>query len=159
MKNTLVSGVLSLAFSTMCFGQSVTQPKQLIKGVLTVSTMTEGQLMWVKGRVGEGEYRYTDNKGSTCVLLVPVVVGSKENAGIHIGETKGLEILVESEKLNDALIEGQRIVSNEWQFDSSNVDPDGKIVAGIKSNEGFILNSRRRWISWLLDKQPDIRCE
>ena len=62
--------------------------------------------------------------------------------------------------LSDALIKGERINSNEWHFAgmAGQLSADGYIVKGIEADEGFVLNSKRRWISWLLDDKPALNC-
>jgi hypothetical protein len=56
---------------------------------------------------------------------------------------------------------GERINSNEWQFVAlaERRAADGYIVKGIAADEGFVLNSKRRWISWLLDEAPMQHCQ
>ncbi|AYC07353.1 hypothetical protein [Vibrio cholerae] len=130
-------------------------PEQTI-GLLTITKMTQGQLLWLKGRVGEGKYQAKNAQGQECSIEVPVAIGSFSQADIGIHSTQGLMIAI----LSEAILEGQRIHSDDWVFGTKEERKkvDGYIVSGIAADEGFILNSRRRWISWLLDAEPQVIC-
>jgi len=99
-------------------------------------------------------------QGSHCTVKVPVVVGRVANTGLGIDSVTGLSIIVMNQQLSDALIKGERINSNEWHFTgmAEQLSADGYIVKGIEADEGFVLNSKRRWISWLLDDKPALNC-
>ena len=128
-------------------------------GVITVSKMTQGQLLWLKGRVGEGIYRFTRNH-QQCELLIPVAVGSRDGNSIGISDTEGLSIAVTSDKLNQALQSGERVLSSNWQFayGAQSHQVDGVVLNGVNKSETFVLNSRQRWVSWLLDGRAQVRC-
>lgn len=76
-----------------------------------------------------------------------------------INATAG-DAIVNKPAPSDALIKGERINSNEWHFAgmAEQLSADGYIVKGIEADEGFVLNSKRRWISWLLDDKPALNC-
>ncbi len=134
-------------------------PNQTI-GLLTITKMTQGQLLWLKGRVGEGKYQAKNAQGQECSIEVPVAIGSFSQADIGIHSTQGLMIAITNPRLSEAILEGQRIHSDDWVFSTKEERKkvDGYIVSGIAADEGFILNSRRRWISWLLDAEPQVIC-
>ncbi|WP_342608896.1 hypothetical protein [Vibrio tritonius] len=121
--------------------------------------MTQGQLLWLKGRVGEGIYRFTRNH-QQCERLIPVVVGSQDGNSIGISDTEGLSIAVTSDKLNQALQSGERVLSSNWQFayGVQSHQVDGVVLNGVNKSETFILNSRQRWVWWLLDGSVQVRC-
>ncbi|WP_265455101.1 hypothetical protein [Aeromonas salmonicida] len=129
-------------------------------GILSVARLTQGSLLWMQGRVGEGSYTTADSEGRHCTVKVPVVVGRVANTGLGIDSVTGLSIIVMNQQLSDALIKGERINSNEWHFAgmAEQLPADGYIVKGIEADEGFVLNSKRRWISWLLDDKPALNC-
>ncbi|MBR7630689.1 MULTISPECIES: hypothetical protein [Aeromonas] len=131
------------------------------QGILSVERLTQGKLLWLQGRVGEGSYTRVDSEGRHCTIKVPVVVGRVANTGLGIEAVGGLSIIVMNKRLSDALIKGERINSNEWQFAAlaERRGADGYIVKGIEADEGFVLNSKRRWISWLLDETPMLHCQ
>ncbi|GAB3479331.1 hypothetical protein [Marinomonas epiphytica] len=124
-------------------------PMANILGALRASEMTEGELVYMKGRVGEAYYHVMDHS-STCILTVPVVIGQFTKASMGIKSQKGFELYVLSHDLHQAILSGERIAHHEWTF-SKQVGPDvdGLITYGIDSDDGFILNSRRRWLSWV----------
>ncbi|MGO4093963.1 hypothetical protein AB2327_05190 [Vibrio cholerae] len=134
-------------------------PEQTI-GLLTITKMTQGQLLWLKGREGEGKYQAKNAQGQECSIEVPVAIGSFSQANIGIHSTQGLMIAITNPRLSEAILEGQRIHSDDWVFSTKEERKkvDGYIVSGIAADEGFILNSRRRWISWLLDAEPQVIC-
>lgn len=130
-------------------------------GILHVDRLTQGELLWLQGRVGEGVYTTTNQAGQHCSIKVPVVVGQIEKSGLGIASVTGLSIIVMNPTLSAALINGERVRSDEWQF-SAQTDSrsaDGYITEGIKESEGFVLNSKRRWVSWLLEDKPELRCQ
>lgn len=135
------------------FGYTSSESQLTYIGTLTVKSMHQGKLLWLDGRVGEAVYRYNDDETKTCSLILPVVIGNMSGSGIGIGETNGLTINIISQRLNTALINGERIYNSDWHFSlQEGGELDGVIVSGISEDENFILNSRRRWISWLSGK-------
>ncbi|MVD20407.1 hypothetical protein D6U55_12945, partial [Vibrio cholerae] len=110
--------------------------------------------------VGEGKYQAKNAQGQECSIEVPVAIGSFSQANIGIHSTQGLMIAITNPRLSEAILEGQRIHSDDWVFSTKEERKkvDGYIVSGIAADEGFILNSRRRWISWLLDAEPQVIC-
>ncbi|OOI04119.1 hypothetical protein BIW16_07975 [Vibrio sp. OULL4] len=129
-------------------------------GTLSVDSMTQGQLLWLNGRVGDATYSFTRHDGKACTLKVPVAVGRITESGLGISETKGLAIVIVSQRLNDALLQGKRIISKEWHFTTKAYDEniDGLITNGVGPKEGFVLNSKRKWISWLLRDEQNVVC-
>jgi len=129
-------------------------------GVVVAEKMAQGQLLWLKGRVGNATYSHLTQDGSTCSVELPVAVGGISDSGLGIDETKGLEIYVMSERLNRAILQGERINSENWHFSSNSKDTDldGYIRRGIAADEGFILNSKRRWISWFMEEGKKLGC-
>jgi hypothetical protein len=122
--------------------------------------MYQGNLLWLSGRVGEANYTYFNDNAQTCTLILPMVIGNSAGSGIGITETIGLTIKVVSQQLNDAIINGDRVFDTDWHFSvGKNGDYDGIIISGIQEGENFILNSRRKWISWLSGKdEPKPEC-
>lgn len=131
-----------------------------VKGVLTVHHMTQGQLLWLKGRVGDGYYVGLNAQGQSCSLKVPVAIGQySEGSGLGFEPTEGIKLAVTSQALSDAILNGQPIRSDEWAFGYSaqGAGVDGYVISGISLEEGFALNAKKRWVSWLLeDKEPPI---
>jgi hypothetical protein len=140
-----------------------------IKGVLTVNQMMEGQLLRLKGRVGQGHYIGIDYRDRYCSIELPVAIGSTTDTNIGIRTTDGVKIVVTSQKLSDAILRGERIVSSDWVFRSSvegisihaenGFLADGYIIHGIGTEEGFVVNARRKWISWFLGGKPMLWCQ
>lgn len=129
-------------------------------GILTVKSMTEGQLFWLKGRVGQGVYTRVDEQNRHCSIEVPIAIGGFSKIQLAIHSVQGLMIAITSRELSDSLMSGQRINSDDWVFRSAieNQPADGYIISGIEPTEQFILNSRRRWVSWLLDDTSKLIC-
>ncbi|ONG01477.1 hypothetical protein BWQ95_23280, partial [Aeromonas hydrophila] len=117
--------------------------------------------LWMQGRVGEGTYTTTDAEGRHCAIRVPVAVGKVASCGLGIDSAAGLAIVVMTPRLDVALSKGERVNSSDFIFSREAADPaaDGYIVSGIAADEGFVLNSRRRWIAWLLEDKPVLRCQ
>lgn len=135
------------------------------KGILSVEKMTEGQFFWLRGRVGEGRYTRFDEFGRHCSYQIPVVAGAMADAGFSVNTVSGVFVIVMSQRLNDALLAGERISSAHWRFvvlpnelSSSEQVMDGYIVEGVLPDEHFILNSKRRWISWLAGDKRSETC-
>ncbi|EGR0393243.1 hypothetical protein OC506_09180 [Vibrio vulnificus] len=135
------------------------------KGILSVEKMTEGQFFWLRGRVGEGRYTRFDELGRHCSYEIPVVAGAMADAGFSVNTVSGMFVIVMSQRLNDALLAGERISSTNWRFSvssnelsSSEQGIDGYIVEGASPDEYFILNSKRRWISWLSGDKRSETC-
>ncbi|KYN26393.1 hypothetical protein AUQ44_15280 [Vibrio cidicii] len=134
-------------------------------GVVSVGKMNQGELIWLRGRVGDGRYTHMNEQGQHCTLSVPVAVGQIGDSGLGIEETAGLSIIVMSDKLNHALLSGERILSDQWQIvfwprkgAAKLPQADGYIVQGIEAKESFVLNSKRRWVSWLTGDSRLLRC-
>ncbi|MBE3667622.1 hypothetical protein BOO24_06615 [Vibrio navarrensis] len=134
-------------------------------GVVSVGKMNQGELIWLRGRVGDGRYTHVDEHGRHCTLSVPVAVGQVTDSGLGIEEAAGLSIIVMSDKLNHALLSGERILSDQWRFvfwpreEAAKLpQADGYIVQGIEAKESFVLNSKRRWVSWLTGDSRLLRC-
>ncbi|MFC1234996.1 hypothetical protein [Vibrio sp. F74] len=129
-------------------------------GILTVKNMTEGQLLWMKGRVGEGKYTSVDAQNRHCSITVPIAIGGFTDTRLGVHSVQGLTIAIINQELSDALMSGQRIHSEDWIIKAAmGAGPiDGYIISGLEPTEQFILNSRRRWISWLLDDSPRLTC-
>lgn len=134
-------------------------------GVVSVGKMNQGELIWLRGRIGDGRYTHTNEQGQHCTLSVPVAVGQVTDSGLGIEEAAGLSIIVMSDKLNHALLSGERILSDQWQFvfwprkgAEEILQVDGYIVQGIDAKESFVLNSKRRWVSWLTGDSRLLRC-
>ncbi|MBD0786321.1 hypothetical protein HUO09_08180 [Vibrio sp. Y2-5] len=150
---------LLLSFISVHSNASTLTPTDTF-GTLTVDSMTEGRLLWLNGRVGEADYKYTDKSDRACTVKVPIAVGRFSDPDLGISKTKGLTIVVVSQRLNDALIQGERVNSEEWHFTAKedDKDADGLIARGISPDEEFILNSRRKWVSWFLRDKPNVVC-
>ncbi len=136
-----------------------------VKGVIYSETMTEGTLFWLHGKVGEGIYVSRDRQGELCSLPIPIVAGSMNGSGVGISSAKPLHMLVLNTQLDDDIKAGKRIESSAFKVryanDGSTDDESDDIVVleGLSSDDGFILNSRRRWISWLLNEPLDHSCQ
>jgi len=150
MKNIIILSVFLSAFISLFSSASTTVTSGF--GILTADNTTQGQLLWLKGRIADASYTFTRQDDKTCVVKVPVAIGSVAEPDVGITTTKGLTIIVMSQRLNEALLQGQPIDSEDWNFttQAGNDNFDGRIVDGISPSEGFILNSRRRWISWFM---------
>ncbi|UUM33036.1 hypothetical protein [Vibrio japonicus] len=134
-----------------------------VKGFLTVHHMTQGQLLWLKGRVGDGYYVGLNAQGKTCSLKVPVAIGQySKGSDLGFEPTDGIKVAVTSQALSDSILNGDPIRSDEWVISATH-DPteevDGYIVSGISSDEGFALNAKRRWVSWLLEDKNKPVCQ
>lgn len=157
-----MKNVIKLLF--LCSASAVAVASQQVPsnslGVIVADQMTQGQLVWLKGRVGNAIYRFSDPDGRDCTMELPVAIGSVSDSGLGFSETKGFTLYVVSEKLNHAIQRGQRINSEKWRFSPNVSDSpiDGFIAGGISKDEGFILNSKRRWISWLMGEEPKLEC-
>ncbi|EGA64057.1 hypothetical protein [Vibrio brasiliensis] len=151
---------LSLFFIASIYGGGLAAATASDFGILTVEKMTQGQLLWLNGRVGEASYTYRRQDEQQCIVKLPVAVGSIGKSDIGISETNGLTIKILSQRLNEALIQGERVNSEDWLFTTNENDKgaDGVITSGIRPDEAFILNSKRRWISWFLNDTPNISC-
>ncbi len=151
MKKVIILTVFLSAFVSLFSSASNRVPSGL--GVLTVDNTTQGQLLWLRGRIADASYTFTRQDDKTCNIKVPVVIGSIAEPDIGITTTKGFTIIVMSQRLNEALLQGHPISSEDWSFTTHEGDDnsDGRIVEGISPREAFILNSKRRWISWFLD--------
>lgn len=130
-------------------------------GLLQVDRLTQGELLWMQGRVGEGVYTTLNPAGQHCAIKVPVAVGRVEKSGVGIASVSGLSIIVMNPQLSAALISGERVRSDEWSFawGVSQRAADGYVIGGIGEHEGFVLNSKRRWISWFLQEKPALQCQ
>ena len=126
-------------------------------GTLIVGEMTEGQLLWMKGKVGEGKYSGIDKLGRHCAIKVPVVIGSFSETSVGVQSSNGFEIAITSIALSESLLSGRPIKNTDWVF-KKNAPSDGFIVSGIQPTEQFILNSRSRWVSWFLDEKRTATC-
>ncbi|WP_425667315.1 hypothetical protein ACPUEJ_15430 [Vibrio tubiashii] len=157
-----MKNVIKLLF--LCSASAVAVASQEVPsnslGVIVADQMTQGQLVWLKGRVGNAIYRFSDPDGRDCNMELPVAIGSVSDSGLGISETKGFTLYVVSEQLNQAIQHGQRINSKNWRFslNASDSPIDGFITGGIGADEGFILNSKIRWVSWLMGEEPKIEC-
>lgn len=158
MRKTIA--LIGLLLATVSwFGFAADKPEPAGFGTLTVESMTQGQLLWLKGRVAEASYTFTDQNRASCKVKIPVAIGGMSEPDIGISNTPGLTIVVLSQQLNDALIQGKPISSEDWRFTTQlNSEGDGLIVSGIKPNEHFVLNSRKRWISWFMSEKPVATC-
>ncbi|MGF1910749.1 hypothetical protein L4C38_15025 [Vibrio kasasachensis] len=159
MKNSVFLSIFFSAFISI-FSHASTELPIGAFGVVSVDSMTQGQLFWLKGRIGEARYTTTTENMDTCTILVPVVVGNIADSGLGIENTEGLTIVVMSQQLNDALMQGERIRQQDWHFTTRKNDTktDGLIVKGIGAEEGFVLNSKRRWFSWFMSDKPKPNC-
>ncbi|MDC5811491.1 hypothetical protein OPW33_04740 [Vibrio europaeus] len=157
MKN-VIKLLFLISASAVAFASQEVPSNSL--GVIVADQMTQGQLVWLKGRVGTAIYRFSDPDGRNCTMELPVAIGSVSDSGLGISETKGFTLYVVSEKLNQAILLGQRINSKKWRFslNASESSIDGFISGGIGADEGFILNSKRRWISWLMGEETKLEC-
>ncbi|MGF1788090.1 hypothetical protein L4D00_20030 [Photobacterium swingsii] len=149
---------LSVFVSAYCWATTISPAGSF--GTLSVDNMTQGQLLWLNGRVGDAIYSFTLQDGKACTLRVPIAVGRISEPDLGISETQGLAIVVISQRLNDALIQGKRITSEKWHFTTKAYDEnaDGLITNGISLEEGFVLNSKRKWISWFLGDEQNVVC-
>ncbi|MEZ8724348.1 hypothetical protein AB6D66_25100 [Vibrio pomeroyi] len=149
---------LSVFVSTSSWAETISPTGGF--GTLSVDNMTQGQLLWLNGRIGDAIYSFTLQDGKECTLKVPVAVGRISEPDFGISETEGLAIVVMSQRLNDALLQGKRINSEEWRFTTKTYDEniDGLIINGISFEEGFVLNSKRKWISWFLRDEQNVVC-
>lgn len=159
MKKVIAVLLIVICASGAVWAEEATIPSNAF-GLLTVPSMTRGELFWLQGRVGEGKYVSVDSTGIHCSIDVPVAVGSIRSSGIGISNQQGLSIVVTSAALSNALLAGERIDSRDWSIASSahNTANDGYVVTGIESEEGFVLHSKRRWVSWLLNDKPTPVC-
>lgn len=159
MKGAFVTFILLISTVNPAFSETI---EDSTKGTLTVQTMTQGQLLWLKGRVGDGYYVGRNQRGESCRLKVPVAIGQYTEQGrLSVNQVEGVKIVITSQQLNDAILNGKAIRSDEWVI-SPTYEPteevDGYIVSGISSDEGFALNAKRRWVSWLLDDKNQPVC-
>ncbi|MCF4172383.1 hypothetical protein [Vibrio sp. McD22-P3] len=149
---------LSVLFSTYSWAETI--PSKGSFGTLSVDNMIQGQFLWLNGRVGDAIYSFTLQDGQACTLKLPVALGRISEPDFGISETEGLAIVVMSQRLNDALLQGKRINSEEWHFTTDTYDEkiDGLIINGVSFEEGFVLNSKRKWISWFLRDERNVVC-
>ena len=158
MKKRLCINLFFSFFISIFSYPSIASPSGTL-GTLTVDNMMQGEFLWLKGRVGEGRYTFIHQDKRTCTINVAVAVGNISESNLGISETKGLTIVVVSQQLNDALIQGKRITSEDWHLTTQKNDDsiDGLIINGVTPKEGFVLNSKRRWISWFMgDKNSPV---
>ncbi|WP_070964432.1 hypothetical protein [Vibrio sonorensis] len=158
--------VVSIFF---CIGISVSQICHAVVstdnfGVLKANEMTQGELLWMEGRVGNATYQFQRSKGEICELKVPVAIGRFTRAGLGFSDAQGVMVKVVSERLHQALLKGERVTNRDWKIsimsgESTDLPNDGYIVSGIEQEEGFVFNSRRKWVSWLLDDEPTTLCK
>lgn len=167
MNTTIKLSALLLAFVSTAFVSAFSSSATVIPegayGVVTAETMTQGELLWLKGRVGDAAYIVRLEDGNTCTMTLPVAIGSiadDSDSSIGVETTKGFTIAIMTEKLSNALLQGERINSKDWQFDSTlhSSKTDGVVISGISGKEGFVLNSRRRWISWMTGENYPSDC-
>ncbi|CAH7226747.1 hypothetical protein ITG08_10745 [Vibrio cyclitrophicus] len=159
MKKVIILHIfLSVFVSTYSWAATISPTGSF--GTLSVNNMTQGQLLWLNGRVGDATYAFTRQGEKACTLKVPVAVGRISEPDLGISETKGLAIVIVSQRLNDALLQGKRISSEEWNFTTKAYDEniDGLITSGISLDESFVLNSKRKWISWFLGDDQNVVC-
>ncbi|MEZ8394447.1 hypothetical protein F0250_19590 [Vibrio cyclitrophicus] len=159
MKKVIILHIfLSVFVSTHSWAATISPTGSF--GTLSVNNMTQGQLLWLNGRVGDATYAFTRQGEKACTLKVPVAVGRISEPDLGISETKGLAIVIVSQRLNDALLQGKRISSEEWNFTTKAYDEniDGLITSGISLDESFVLNSKRKWISWFLGDDQNVVC-
>ncbi|GDY25983.1 hypothetical protein AHAT_18730 [Agarivorans sp. Toyoura001] len=160
MRNILFTLVLIAAAFT---GQAATIDLNPLKvlGVLKVKHTTEGNLLWLQGRVGEGQYSIVNEAGEQCSIDMPIAIGDLTKTHIGIVKQTGLEIAITNPQLNHQLLIGKPVTSDNWVFRRADesLPADGYLVSGINTEESFVLNSRRRWISWLLNDQPSLVCQ
>lgn len=87
MKKAIILNVfLSVFIST--FSGAITLSSADTFGILTIDTMTQGQLLWLNGRVGEANYIFTRQDEKICTVQVPVAVGSIAESDFGIRKTK-----------------------------------------------------------------------
>ena len=153
--------LLLVLCSPVASAQGPHQLPQGALGLLQVASLTRGELLWMQGRVGEGIYTTVDKEGRHCSIRMPVAVGKMARSGVGFDASDGLAIIVMSPALNDALLKGERVAHDAFRFafGTGESAADGYIVKGIAADEGFVLNARRRWISWLLDNKPEPSCQ
>ncbi|MEZ9230976.1 hypothetical protein AB4259_07840 [Vibrio amylolyticus] len=159
MKNKRTISLALAALLTMHNQAAMAYPSKAV-GILTVETMTQGQLIWLKGRVGEGVYTFTEIGGRRCSLKIPVAIGSISDSSIGFSQSNGLTIAVISARLNKALIGGKRLNHQDWHFTRQHGEKnaDALIVSGINEDEGFVLNSKRKWLSWFTGEKREVKC-
>ncbi|MZI95568.1 hypothetical protein F9817_20520 [Vibrio sp. CAIM 722] len=134
---------------------------QNLKGIVKASSMVEGEFFWIKGKVGEGRYYFTNPDGQQCSITVALVVGSKAEASIGIHSGTNIVIDVLNEQLSQDIQQGQPITSEAWQIGTTqNIEhADAIIKTGLNPEDGFIINSRPRWRSWWFDNVPQKVCQ
>ena len=159
MKSVLSTLCLTLVGFLLPLHAEQAPPKKVL-GTLSVHSMTQGALFFMAGRVGEAIYQYQSPLQETCALVVPVVVGSRVNTSVGVAEVAGFSLQVYSEELHSSLISGQRIMRQDWHFsyDPLAINKDGVITEGIEREEVFILNSKRRWVSWITGYDEPENC-
>jgi len=106
---------LAILFCGSLYAHSTNFPTSAI-GVLEVNKMTSGELIWMKGRVGEASYTSVDREGQHCTAKIPLAIGQLTRSGIGVEMSQGVKIIVTSQRLDAALRRGERIISHEWIF-------------------------------------------
>jgi hypothetical protein len=159
LKLTMLLTTLLTLTSYFIFAEAVETDRstESIIGTLTVNNMTEGQLLWMKGKVGEGIYTGINKQGHQCSIKVPVVIGGFSDTLVDNQSSNGFEIVITNQALSEALLSGKPIKNTDWIF-REKTPSDGYIVNGIAPTEQFILNSRSRWVSWFLDEKVTVTC-
>ncbi len=160
MLKLLIIALIAVSYFSLAEGITTGNQPQKSIGILVVKNMKEGRLMWLKGRVGEGKYTRIDEKGRHCTLEVPIAIGAFSDVQIGVRSSDGISIVITNSELSEKLVSGDRINSSDWVFGQSESasNSDGYILSGLEPSEGFVLNSRRRWVSWLLDDKSSEVC-
>ncbi len=99
MNTTIKLSALLLAFVSTAFVSTFSSSATVIPegayGVVTAETMTQGELLWLKGRVGDAAYIVRLEDGNTCTMTLPVAIGSiadDSDSSIGVETTKGFTI-------------------------------------------------------------------
>lgn len=161
-------------------------------GVLKAEDTTQGELLWLRGRIAKAVYSFKHEGKPHCSRVIPVAIGGLTKSRLGAYKGTGFTMLVLSQQLSDALSKGNKIHSEDLRFewtqdpmamqsvhlsledigsgettepdqttepDKTKAKPlDGVIIEGIANDEGFILNSRRRWVSWFTGKRFEKKC-
>ena len=131
------------------------------KGLVVIESVSNGNLLRMRGWVGEGKYLTFNQFGQRCAIdSIEFIAGSFTNTDISIVEAAPVTIAVYGDNISKRLFADEQINSQDYQiaYAGEQQAAEMKVISGVVPTMTFILNPKRKWASWFREESKARVC-
>lgn len=131
------------------------------KGLVVIESVRNGNLLRMRGWVGEGKYFTLNQLGQRCIIdSIEFIAGSFTDTDISIVEAAPVTIAVYGDKVAKRLFADEQVNSQDYQigYADERQGAEMQVINGVVPAMTFILNPKRKWASWFREEGKPSVC-